>query len=95
MPIFIAIPLKENSSDLNNAIKSSIAELNRHQLQADRGWLIKYDGTTIELSNHIGITGQSEGIPSSIGSAIVAPISGYYGRGSLDMWEWLRVRFEQ
>jgi len=95
MPIYLAIPLKSDSSALNAAVVETILEANRHQLQADRGWLIKFEGTTIELSNHIGVTGQAEGVPSPIGSAIITPISGYYGRGPNDMWEWLKIRFEQ
>lgn len=71
MPVFLAIPLNTDSSALNAAVVSTIADTNRHQLQADRGWLIKYEGTTIELSNHIGITGQAEGVPAPIGSATV------------------------
>lgn len=89
------MPLKPDSSALNAAVISTIPDTARHQLQADRGWLIKYDGTTIELSNHIGISGQADGEPVAIGSALVVPISGYYGRGPNDMWEWLKVRFEQ
>ena len=95
MPIYLAIPLKSDSGALNSAVTTSIAEANRHQLQADRGWLIKFEGTTIELSNHLRITGQAEGIPSPVGPSMVVPISGYYGRGPTDMWEWLKTRFEQ
>lgn len=95
MPIYLAIPLTADSSALNSAVSTNIAEANRHKLQSERGWLIKFDGTSIELSNHLRITGQESGIPSPVGASIVAPISGYYGRGPTDMWEWLKTRFEQ
>lgn len=95
MPIYLAIPLTADSSALNSAVSTNIAESNRHKLQAERGWLIKFDGTSIELSNHLHITGQEAGIPSPIGASMVTPISGYYGRGPTDMWEWLKTRFEQ
>lgn len=94
MPIYLAIPLQPESHYLDDAVGAAIDAINRHQLQANRGWLIKFDGTSIELSNAIGITGQAPGEHSPVGSAIVSPISGYYGRGSTDMWEWLKTRFE-
>jgi len=96
MPIFLAIPLKAEGSALNSAVETTITDAaNRYKLPDDRGWLIKFEGTTTELSNFIGITGQSAGVVSAVGAAMVIPISGYFGRGPTDMWEWLKVRLEQ
>jgi hypothetical protein len=95
MAIYIAVPLTATSTALNAAVEHHIAAVDRYPLQNERGWLIKFDGTSIELSNLIGITGQEQGVPSPIGSAIIVPISTYYGRGPSDMWEWLKIRFEQ
>lgn len=95
MAIYIAVPLTVTSNALNAAVAHHIEPSDRYPLQNDRGWLIKFDGTSIELSNHIGITGQEPGVSSPIGSAIIVPISTYYGRGPSDMWEWLKIRFEQ
>ncbi|MFA5919695.1 MAG: hypothetical protein WC856_00190 [Methylococcaceae bacterium] len=96
MAIYIAVPLTPTSSALNDAVVRSIASASdRYQLQSDRGWLIKFDGTSVELSNHIGLTGQAQGDISPIGSAIIVPVSAYYGRGPTDMWEWLKTRLEQ
>lgn len=95
MTIYIAVPLTDNSEPLNEAVENTItSQADRHKLQADRGWLIRFDGTSVELSNHLGITGQEKGVLSPVGPAFVAPIEGYYGRGSMDMWEWLKTRFE-
>lgn len=94
MPLYLAVPLVSDSAALNAAVEA-IPHSDRYKLQSERGWLIKFDGTTIELSNRIGLTGQEQGIPSPVGSAIIVPISGYYGRGPTDMWEWLKIRFEQ
>ena len=96
MPIFLAIPLTTDSSPLNKAVETTIVETSdRYKLQADRGWLIKYEGTTTELSNFLGITGQAPGVTPAVMSAMVIPISGYFGRGPVDMWEWLKIRLEQ
>lgn len=96
MPIFLAIPLKAEGGALNSAVETTVVDSsNRYKLPADRGWLIKFEGTTTELSNFIGITGQPEGVSSTVGAAMVVPISGYFGRGPTDMWEWLKVRLEQ
>lgn len=94
MPIYLAIPLQSNSEPFDANVVSKIDAVDRHPLQVNRGWIIKFPGTTVELSNHLEITGQPPGEHSRIGSAIVTPISGYYGRGSNDMWEWLKTRFE-
>lgn len=95
MAIYIAIPLLDSSIFLNAAVESSIPEADRHKLQADRGWLIRYNGTSIELSDKIGITGQTPGETSRVGPTIIVPVSTYYGRGPAEMWEWLKTRIEQ
>ncbi len=95
MPMFLAIPLTIDSANLNGAVEKTISASDRYKLQADRGWLIKFEGTTVELSNKIGVTGQDKGAPIPIGSAIISPITAYYGRGPTEMWEWLKTRFEQ
>ncbi len=95
MTIYIAVPLTSNSTLLDEAVERNIAShSDRYKLQSDRGWLIRFDGTSVELSDHIGLTGQEQGHPSPIGSAIIVPVSGYYGRGPTDMWEWLKTRLE-
>ena len=96
MPIYIAVPLTPDSAALNAAVEKFIpSATDRYKLQSDRGWLIKFSGTTVELSNHLELTGQEAGHASPIGSAIIVPVSGYYGRGPTDMWEWLKTRFEE
>lgn len=94
MPVYIAIPLKTDTQPLRSAVENSISHESRYELQADSGWLIHFNGTTIELTNHLGITGQETGEASHVGSAIVIPITNYYGRGPTDMWEWLKLRME-
>lgn len=95
MPTYIAIPLKPESADLDAAVESHIPAHDRYKLQANRGWLIKFDGTTVELSNAITVTGQEQGQPAPIGPALIIPVANYYGRGPADMWEWLKTRLEQ
>ena len=95
MQVFLAIPLTSSSAKLNSSVESRIAAADRYKLAADRGWLIRFSGTTMELSNTIGLTGQAPGDTNHSGPAIVAPITGYFGRGSTEMWEWLKTRFEQ
>jgi hypothetical protein len=95
MAIYIAVPLTTTSDALNAAVEQHIAPIDRYALQNDRGWLIKFDGTSIELSNHIKLTGQNPGEPSPVGSAIIVPVTTYFGRGPGEMWEWLKTRIEQ
>jgi len=95
MPTYIAIPLKNDSSPLNKAVERHILEHDRYKLHADRGWLIEFEGTTVELSHKLEITGQPKGELSPVGSAILVPVSSYYGRGASEMWEWLKTRLER
>lgn len=95
MPVYLITPLSTTTDALNAAVEHAIAEpTDRYRLPADRGWLIRYPGTSVELSNHVGITGQPPGEPATLGSAMVLPIVAYYGRGPTDMWEWIKTRFE-
>lgn len=94
MAIYIAIPLAKSSEALNNVVEEHIAQEDRYHLQDDRGWLIRYKGTSVELSNYIELTGQNAGDPSPAGSAIIVPVTTYYGRGPGEMWEWLKTRIE-
>jgi hypothetical protein len=96
MPAYIAIPLIADSTPLNSAVTQHIpSPADRYKLQAERGWLIKFNGTTVELSNQLKITGQPSGEHSPVGSALIVPVTGYFGRGSNDMWEWLKNRLEE
>lgn len=95
MPIYIVVPLTPSDESLNSHIEKNVDANDRFKLQAGRGWLIKFNGTTVELSNHIEVTGHPKGSPSLVGSTIVVPVTGYYGLGPTDMWEWLKIRIEQ
>lgn len=96
MAIYLISPLTERSDLLDAAVERQIAApTDRYRLPAGRGWLIRFPGTSVELSNHVGITGQAEGAPALLGSALVIPVTAYYGRGPTEMWEWLKTRFEQ
>jgi hypothetical protein len=95
MGIFLLTPLGNNADALSVAVEQHFPEpTSRYQLQNDAGWFVVFTGTTIELSNFVGLTGQPQGTPSPVGSVLVTPITSYYGRGPTDMWEWLKTRFE-
>lgn len=96
MPIYLAIPLKDNDKELAASVARNIPfPTDSHVLQNNKGWLVKFDGTTIELCNKLEITGQDQGQPSPVGSCLVVPVNSYYGRGPTDMWEWLEIRSEE
>ena len=92
MPVFVVVPLAVDVTPLEKAVTQAIAATDRHKLQNERGWLVSFNGTSQELSDYIGITGKSDVPRSHTGSALVAPISSYYGRGKNDMWEWLSLK---
>ena len=71
-----------------------MAESNYLELQGNSGYLVHYRGTSVELSNALGVTVPGDNQSAVMGSVLITGISSYYGRGPTDMWEWLRTRFE-
>jgi hypothetical protein len=50
-------------------------------------WVVRYSGTTQELSNALLITdGSSE-------NAVIFAISAYFGRAPTNIWEWVKTRW--
>ena len=86
MTIFVIIPTTGDNAKLSDAITNKLGPA---AYQLPRGeWLASYDGTSQDLSNVLGIT---EG---TNGSAVVASISGYYGRAPTPVWEWIKGRWK-
>jgi sarcosine oxidase gamma subunit len=57
------------------------------QLKVGPGqWIIAATGTSKDISDQLGLT---EG---DVGSAIIVSFSGYYGRASTNIWEWIASR---
>lgn len=54
----------------------------------DDAWFIVYAGTARQLADKIGLRGNGE-----IGAGLIAPITNYSGRGSPELWEWLKVNW--
>lgn len=96
MPVFQVTPLANNHAQLAAALaaKTSKGGADSYALPSEAGWLVAYKGTTIELSNLLGVTGQPPGEKSPIGPTLVVAITSYYGRAGTDLWEWLKTRFE-
>lgn len=82
MENFVIIPIN-NKQAIDDAIKARFGN-NSYRLPNGE-WLVNYDGTSRQLSDHVGIT------DGKLGSAIVLNFSGYWGRASKDIWEWLKV----
>jgi hypothetical protein len=94
MAIFLITPLANNVEKVDEVVSARLPERDTFKLAGRGGWLVSFPGTSIELSNSLGITGQPEGTAPSVASVLVTSVGAYYGRGSADMWEWLKTRFE-
>lgn len=94
MPVFLVTPLSSNADQIGAAIKGVFAPENCYELQARAGWLVSHPGTSLEVSNAVGITSPDNSGKPALGSAMVTLVGSYYGRGSTTMWEWLKTRFE-
>lgn len=94
MAVYLLTPLADNADQARALVSSRLAAVDYYTLPNGMGWLISFRGTSVELSNHLGITGFHEGESPSLNSVLITSVSSYYGRASSDMWEWLKVRFE-
>lgn len=94
MPIYQLTPLANNLPQVNAVVERAIDPGARYRLGGNAGWLVSYRGTSVELSKFLGITGQPEGEPPSVYSILITSVGSYYGRGSNEMWEWLKTRME-
>ncbi len=55
---------------------------------SDDSWFISADGTSKDVSDKLGVT------DGASGGAIVVSVSGYYGRASTPIWEWVKAKWE-
>jgi hypothetical protein len=52
-------------------------------------WLVAAEGTAREVSDKLKITGVE---PPGITSSVVFSVSGYFGRASSEVWEWIAAK---
>ena len=94
MAIYLVTPLAHNADKVKQAVTSNLEAADYLELQARAGWLVKYAGTSVELSRVLGVTPKVISGPTEIGSVLITSVGSYYGRGPTPMWEWLKTRIE-
>lgn len=52
-------------------------------------WLVADTGTAKDVSDKLGITSGTNG------SALVVGVTGYFGRKSANIWEWIKAKMVQ
>lgn len=93
MTVFVVVPLGEHREVLEEKIKA-LPTQDVYLLPEASGWLIKFGGTTRELSAAIGIPVGKEQFKDDSPTALVTLLSFYFGFGPTEMWEWARSRTE-
>jgi len=91
MPIVTFPTLFAVMADPENAILPNVLAQTFPQdhIQIRPGqWFVVGTGTAREISDKLKITGE----PSDSGVAVVVAISGYYGRASSQIWEWVAAK---
>jgi hypothetical protein len=94
MPVFLVTPLSHNADQVGESVKKVFSPEHCHELQCRAGWLVSHPGTSVEVCNALGITSPDPEVELTLGSAMVALVGSYYGRGATTMWEWLKTKFE-
>ena len=82
MATFVIIPTTGNTG-INNTIPTRFGNASFQLPQGQ--WLVAYDGTSKQLSDELGISDCAEG------GAVVLSFSGFWGRASNDVWEWIQM----
>lgn len=88
MSVFVVLSKIDNEK-LEKVIQSEFP-IDHYKIAATQ-WLISAEGTAMQLTEKLGILDQEKGP----GPAVVFAISGYYGRASMDMWEWIKNKLEK
>lgn len=93
MTIFSVVPLGRGRERLEESIKK-LPKSDVYELGGGAGWLVKFTGTALELCATLGLPTKREqlgedGTPPTV---LVSGMTGYYGFGPRDMWEWVRSR---
>lgn len=87
MSIFLITPINEPEK-----VSSAVAEKfggECYQIPKTASWVVFFAGTTVELSDQLGITNGENG------TGVVVSIANYYGRAPIDLWEWMKTRMER
>jgi hypothetical protein len=84
MTIFAVIALNQGSIPSLNAQLATKYPSN-YFAASPSVWFVAAGGTAKEVSDRLGI---SEAIPG----VVVLSVSGYYGRASNNLWEWLAAK---
>jgi hypothetical protein len=90
MALFVVLLPHENPVVVAS-IKEKFSNDNYFEINSTQ-LIVSGKGSAQRISDMIGITSEDE---KSIGSAVVLAFSGYWGRASTDLWEWMRVKIEE
>ena len=86
MGIFL-VTATDKQADVEASVRNNFPDA-FYRVPNNTAWFVVFKGTTIELSEKLGLTSGGSG------SGVVIPVNNYYGRASKDMWEWLASRME-
>jgi len=87
MAIFVVFRVAEPAK-MRSAIQSRFTE-DHFDLGHDE-WLISAKGTAKDIADTLGVT--TEGFLT--GSAMVFRMDSYFGRTSMDVWDWIKSKVE-
>lgn len=77
-------------------VGEAVSKFERQLSLGEGQWLIAAQGTAVSISERLGITGPTETPPPEIirHPTIIVHVSGYFGRGNPEWWEWLKSNWE-
>lgn len=88
MPTFVVVVQKGR-----DAVAERMREFDEEKVFAltQDSWLVSYEGTTQNCAEHLHIRGEKADLENNTG--VVFKISNYSGRFNTNVWEWLKLEF--
>lgn len=91
MAVF-AVLMPSSQPGVVEAIKTSFPD--DHLALNDTQYLISFKGTASALTAQLGIWDASKPTATPTGLGVVLAFSAYSGRAPLEVWEWLKTKWE-
>lgn len=89
MALYVVIPVDQSGL---TAIDQRLLHFGAAAYRLTRGeWLVKFDGTPKQLTDHIGITPGEAPRTATNPLGIVLLFSSHWGHASKDVWDWIAL----
>ena len=84
MATYLLLALGSTAAEIDTAVESKISEGDRHRIESGKWLISSARPTSKDVSDSLGLTGAVV--------HFIAPLRGYFGLATPDVWEWLAAK---